>query len=514
MKRTAAFWLSLSTLLTVARPIAETRGAGLVLENDYDYGSDEVSKVTPFTTEIGRGPNDSGYKRYFTDRSGKTLSIDIKYIAGILTFSDPRDFQNITNASTIALLVSKKAELEAIAAKVPLARPYVREPVGMLEGEVRRFRSGQRKVSGKWLTETEYAKLKVVIDGVYYGNVQLLSAEGGSATFRYGDQGEIAHINLTKLTPDQIASLNGTSQSVHIDSNWRQRAEQSARELAAAEQQRIEHWEQTKAEKKRSALADARIMEEAARYDEALELYKKAGAQGEIRRLSQKYAVELERKGNFVDAEEHFEAAGASAEAARVRQAHGLNDAQIFKRVAPAVVEVAVKNGNERAHGSGFFVHSGGYVITNNHVVENMTDVTIIDANGQHHAASVIDHTKTPDLALLKAEVTGHKILVLGDPDRIQPGDHVVAIGFPILEGQSATINSGAISNVDRTAFGNKVFQIDATINHGNSGGPLVNDHGEVIGITTFGFAAEGLDRFNFAIKISEARSLIEKIHP
>src|SRR5437667_2589031 len=348
MKKTSILWFGVWVLVVVTRA-PSARDGGLILENDYPQ--DEIVRIAPFTTERSRGPNDSGYKRYFTDNSGKTVSIDIRYIAGIVTFLDFSEFQNITSELSLTLLLSKKAELEAVAAKVPRARLYVRDPVRILEAEIKRFRSGERKVKGKWLTAAEYERFQVVIDGVHYDNVELLSAEDTFVTFRY-EGGKIAHISWKKLTPDQIISLNGTSQA-HIDANWRQKAEQVAGEMAAAEQQRIQQWAQEKAEKKRSMLAVAHSMEEAARYDEALKLYKEAGAQDEVRRLSRTLAVEFEKKGSFAAAEEYFEAAGASAEADRVRQSHGLSDPQIFNRAVPAVVAVVAKNGNEGQSGSG-----------------------------------------------------------------------------------------------------------------------------------------------------------------
>jgi tetratricopeptide (TPR) repeat protein len=519
MNKTAIVSLSASALLMGMGLVPQMSGGGLILENDYP--EEEIVKIEPFATERNREPNDSGYKRYFTDKNGKAINIDIRFIAGIVTFPDSDAFQDLTSESSLASLLSKKAELEAVAAKQPRARPHISAPIAALEAEIKRFRGGERKVKGRWLTALEYERFQVVIDDLRYDNVELLSAAGASVAFRYGDAGKIAHINLQKLTADQIKSLNGTSQSVHIDADWRQKAEQAARQAAAAEQRRIQQWTEAEADKKRLSFAEARNMEQAARYDEALELYKKAGAQDEIRRMSQNLAVEFEKKGKFAAAADYFEAAGSFAEAGRVRRSHDLaqassrdqlTDAQIFKRAVPAIVAVVVKNGNERGHGSGFFVRAGGYLITNSHVLEGMTDVAVIDADGQHHPARVIARTKTPDLALLKTEVTGHKVLLLGDPDKMQPGDHVIAIGFPVLENLSAIMNQGVISSVDRTYSNNKVFQIDATINHGNSGGPLLNDRGEVVGITTFGWGDLGVDRFNFAIKISEAGPLLEKI--
>jgi S1-C subfamily serine protease/Tfp pilus assembly protein PilF len=531
---------------------AEADGAGLILESDPNYPSDEIVRAIPFRAERVRGPNDQGYKRYFTGNAGNSLSIDTRFIVEVVTFPDVEEFQNITSESSLDTLILKKSELEAVAARTPQARLYVRDVIASLEAQIKNFRFGQRKVRGKWLTAADYGKFQLTFDGKHYDNIELVSAEDKSAWFRYtgqkriairepdgrrhppqvairygDDHQQIAHVDLERLTPDQIGALNQTSQRVQINPDWRQIADQvaeeaakkEANERAAAELERLHRLE----EEKQSALAQAHDMEDAARYGEALDLYKKYGAQDAVRRVSQslqKLAVESEKKGEFGTAAEYFEVAGAFVEAGRVRRAHDLShaakpeeltDTEIFKRAAPAVVAVAVKTDRGEGHGSGFFVRSGGYLITNNHVVEGAMDITIIDAHGQRHAAKIIARMQTPDLALLKAELANHDVLALGDSSKLQPGDHVVAIGFPILKDQSAIMNQGVISSIDRMFDGNSVFQIDATINHGSSGGPLLDDRGEVVGITTFGLGDLGVDRFNFAIKINEARALIER---
>ncbi len=499
-----------------------SRGAGLILETDPEYLSEEISKVEVFRTQLSSRSNGSVFKKQFIGANGKQLSIDIRFISRIVLFYDAEEYSNIVDESSLDPLISKQAELEDVAAKVPQARPYLRSNLIAVKEDIRRFHSGERKRNGKWLTSAEWEKSRIVIDSVQYDNVELWNVNDTYIAFRYS-LGRIAHVDIAKLTTDQINFLNGTSSKLHIDANWREKAEQAARQRAAEEQSRLSRLARENVEKKRSALAAGHNMEDAARYDEALELYKRAEAEDEMYRLSEKLAIESERKGDFIAAVEYFEAAGKFGEAGRIRRTRDLTksqsidrltDAQIFTRAVPAVVEVAVRSAEKEAHGSGFFVHSGGYVITNNHVVEGMTQIAIVDANGQRYPARIIARTSSPDLALLKAELPGHKVLRIGDSRKTHPGDHVVAIGFPILENQSAIMNQGIISSVDRTFSGNSVFQIDATINHGNSGGPLLNDHGEVIGVTTFGLAEVGLDRFNFAIKISEAHSLIERIRP
>jgi S1-C subfamily serine protease len=500
MNKTAI--LRLAHALFAISVIPQILGAGLILQNDYP--DEEIAYVIPFTRELNRGPDDVGFNRYFTDQDGKKISVDIRSIVSVVTLPE---FENIIDDSSFAALVDKKNGLESVAAKVPRARRYLRDSLQALEMAKKNFMSGGRKVKGKWLTAAEFERRQIIIDRVRYENIELLAVEPTFIRFRYGAE-KVAEIAWKRLTAEQIIALNGTSEIAHIDADWQQNAEQTAAKIAAAEQERIRRWEAEKIEKRRVALAAAHNLEKDARYEEAVELYKQAGAEDEVRRVSHSAAVEFEKKGDVVAAEHFFELAGAFAEAERVRASHSLSDTEIFKQMAPAVVVVAAKHG----HGSGFFIHSGGYLITNNHVVENATDIEIIDNKGRHHPARVLAATTTPDLALLKAEVAEHKVAALGDSSKVQTGDHVVTIGFPILQDVSATMNQGVISSVDRVFRGNAVLQLDATINHGNSGGPLLNNHGEVIGVTTFGLADFGVDRFNFAIKVSEVRSLLARI--
>src|SRR5690606_28219954 len=118
--------------------------------------------------------------------------------------------------------------------------------------------------------------------------------------------------------------------------------------------------------------------------------------------------------------------------------------------------------------------------------------------------ATVVDSSEVPDLALLKAEIDRHAVIKSGNSDFVETGDPVSVIGTPFIVELSSTLGNGHIAAVDRTFRDNAVFQIDATINHGNSGGPLLNDRGQAIGINTFGFGDLGAQGLNFSIKINE----------
>ena len=138
--------------------------------------------------------------------------------------------------------------------------------------------------------------------------------------------------------------------------------------------------------------------------------------------------------------------------------------------------------------GSGFVIHPDGYIVTNAHVVQKASKITISFRDGKKsYEAKVIGTDPKTDIALLKVSVpTKLEAVVLGDSDKVEPGDWVIAIGNPFRLGHTATV--GIVSAKSRKMIGSQYtgyIQTDASINPGNSGGPLFNAKGEVIGINT-----------------------------
>jgi serine protease Do len=174
--------------------------------------------------------------------------------------------------------------------------------------------------------------------------------------------------------------------------------------------------------------------------------------------------------------------------------------------------------------GSGFIIHKDGYLITNNHVVEKATKITVkFRDEKKRYEAKLIGQDEKTDIALLKVEVPKSVKLtpvVLGNSDDLVPGDWVIAIGNPFRLGHTATV--GIVSAKSRRNVGGPYtdfIQTDASINPGNSGGPLFNARGEVIGINTAIFSRGGMGSsgFNigigFAIPINIAKGVIAQLH-
>ena len=167
--------------------------------------------------------------------------------------------------------------------------------------------------------------------------------------------------------------------------------------------------------------------------------------------------------------------------------------------------------------GSGFIVDKTGYILTNYHVIEDSSRITVSLQTGEQYAAKIVGVDEETDLAVLKIEA-GRDLpfIKLGDSDKAQVGDWVLAIGSPF--GLAQTVTAGIVSQINREtpytfAFPKKFIQTDAAINRGNSGGPLVNMDGEVIGINSQIATSTGdSNGIGFALPINEAASVYKQI--
>ncbi len=164
--------------------------------------------------------------------------------------------------------------------------------------------------------------------------------------------------------------------------------------------------------------------------------------------------------------------------------------------------------------GSGFIIQEDGYVVTNNHVVDAATEVTVKLSDGREFPAKVVGRDEKTDLALLKINATGLPVVSFGDSDKLQVGESVMAIGNPF--GLEGTVTTGIVSAKGRVIGEgpyDNFIQTDASINPGNSGGPLVNTTGQVVGIDTAIFSQSGGSvGIGFAIPINMAKTVLPQL--
>lgn len=173
------------------------------------------------------------------------------------------------------------------------------------------------------------------------------------------------------------------------------------------------------------------------------------------------------------------------------------------------------KKFNQRGQGSGFIINKDGYILINNHVVGDADIIRVKLADGREFKARVIGTDPQSDVAVIKIDATDLPVLSLGDSDKLDVGEWVIAIGNPF--GLSQTVTVGVVSAKGRSRIGindyEDFIQTDAAINPGNSGGPLVNIHGEAVGMNTAIFSRSGgYMGIGFAIPINMAKAIVNQL--
>lgn len=199
---------------------------------------------------------------------------------------------------------------------------------------------------------------------------------------------------------------------------------------------------------------------------------------------------------------------------------------QVVHSLAPSVVSVLIEQPDDQGGfyevggGTGFFVTTDGMILTNRHVVSEDAHFVVVTDDGAEHVATVLAKDLLLDLAVLKIDGTGYPAVTLGDSKDIRIGETVIAIGNTlsefrntvtkgIISGQHRTIIAGSYNSADQEVI-EQAIQTDAAISEGNSGGPLINLNGEVIGVNT-AVATDG-QSLGFAIPIDEAKTVVNDV--
>jgi len=209
----------------------------------------------------------------------------------------------------------------------------------------------------------------------------------------------------------------------------------------------------------------------------------------------------------------------------------------VAKKILPSVVGIKVEysissifnqnmSSTGEAEGSGIIISQDGYILTNNHIVNNTSSssyyevgeaskVTVTLYNDEtEYEGTIVGTDEQTDLAVIKIDKTGLTAAVLGNSDNVQVGEFAMAVGNPL--GMQSSVSSGMISAVNRKVtsdgFTFNLIQTDTAINSGNSGGALVNSKGEVIGINTLKMSGSGIEGMGFAIPINSAKPIYEQL--
>ncbi|MEK6946769.1 MAG: trypsin-like peptidase domain-containing protein [Nanoarchaeota archaeon] len=177
----------------------------------------------------------------------------------------------------------------------------------------------------------------------------------------------------------------------------------------------------------------------------------------------------------------------------------------IVNDVLKSVVSISTNTGQA----SGVIINSKGYIVTNVHVINGATAITITTNSGStYNVKEIMGYDSNADVALLKIDATGLKALPFGNSDKLQIGEKVIAAGNPA--GLSFTVTEGIVSALRKLSNGINYIQTDVPINPGNSGGPLINTQGEIVGINDF--KVGGFEGLGFAISSNDVNTIVTKI--
>ena len=192
----------------------------------------------------------------------------------------------------------------------------------------------------------------------------------------------------------------------------------------------------------------------------------------------------------------------------------------VYEKVMPSVVSITSFDGISASTGTGVVMDAGGYIITNAHVVEDARQIRVLLTDGRELEARCVGADALSDLAVLRVTASGLIPAEFGDSDSLRVGDEVVAIGDPLGVELRGTMTDGIISGINRDIrSGNRtmtLLQTTAALNSGNSGGPLVNCYGQVVGINTMKIgdyaSTGGVEDLGFAIPITSVQTVIEQL--
>ena len=215
-----------------------------------------------------------------------------------------------------------------------------------------------------------------------------------------------------------------------------------------------------------------------------------------------------------------MEIAASPASVPNVPQEGGLSLQEIYRQTIDSVVSITTQGNDGSATGTGVILSSDGYIVTNCHVVEDGLTFAVLLSDSRSFDAALVGMDRVSDLAVLKIEASGLQSAQFGDSSSLQVGDSVVAIGDPLGIRFRGTMTDGIVSAINRdvTVDGRTMtlIQTNAALNSGNSGGPLLNCYGQVVGINTMkisnSVSAATVEGLGFAIPSVTVREIVQQL--
>ena len=215
-----------------------------------------------------------------------------------------------------------------------------------------------------------------------------------------------------------------------------------------------------------------------------------------------------------------LELADPPAAVDNIPQAGGLSLQEIYSRCIDSVVSIACQSGKKQSTGTGVVLSADGYIVTNAHVIDGASRIRVSLTDGRSFDAGIVGTDKLSDLAVLYVQATDLKPAQFGNSDFLRVGDAVCAIGDPLGEELRGTMTNGIVSAINRdiTVDGRTMtlIQTNAALNPGNSGGPLINCHAQVVGINAMkigdNLSAAGVEGLGFAIPSTTVASIVSQL--
>ncbi|MBW2964036.1 trypsin-like peptidase domain-containing protein [Candidatus Woesearchaeota archaeon] len=301
------------------------------------------------------------------------------------------------------------------------------------------------------------------------------------------------------------------------------------KKLAALEASQLEALNETKAEvvQQSTSLSSLKAQSESQARSLSSQLNQTQGSMSLIRsdlesKMGNYNYQSLSRDAALQDTIQKMSNRSLSEIASFSQQLQSFSDASVdFSKVIPKAVSAVVTIGKKgtgyfQTAGSGAFINDKGYIVTNWHVIDELKPISVKTSDGKDYSATIVGKDEDWDIAVIKIDTqqTGFEYLDFADSSKVTVGEHVIAVGNPV--GFESTVTEGIVSNTKRLIAGDSqsiyYIQTDVAINAGNSGGPLIDKEGKIVGIATLKYERSGFEGLSFALRSNDVQSKVLEI--